>query len=133
MEVLWRGAISTSRESLTSSDGVKFHGIECKEGCDSSCEHDAGSLAARLTILTFIGVLMTPAVGLDQQRSSTVAPGEQFQGGTCRRINSSSSPRWEYGASTQFGCVFPVIRREILRSASRSKNRMVFLAVAPSR
>ena len=39
------------------------------------------SLAARLTILTFIGVLMTPAVGLDQQRSGIVAPSGQFQRG----------------------------------------------------
>jgi hypothetical protein len=52
---------------------------------------------------------------------------------TCLRTNSSSSLRWEYGASTQFTCVFPVIRREILCSASRSKKRMVFLAVAPRR
>src|SRR5260370_7530539 len=52
---------------------------------------------------------------------------------TYLRTNSSSSPRCEYGASTQFACVFPVIRREILRSASRSKKRMVLLAVAPSR
>ena len=52
---------------------------------------------------------------------------------TCLRTNSSSSLRWEYGASTQFACVFPVIRREILCSASRSKKRMVFLAVAPRR
>src|SRR5882724_3382030 len=42
---------------------------------------------------------------------------------TCLRTNSSSSPKCEYGASTQFVCVFPVIRREILRSASRSKKK----------
>ena len=52
---------------------------------------------------------------------------------TCLRTNSSSSLRWECGASMQFGCVFPVIRSEILCSASRSKKRMVFLVVAPSR
>src|ERR1700746_1339501 len=59
--------------------------------------------------------------------------GDNSEGGTCLRTNCSSSSRWEYGASTQFACVFPVIRRETLCSAPPSKKRTVFLAVAPRR
>ena len=64
MEALWLGAISTLRNANVNRRGLNFMVFKARNNAIRLASKIARLLAVRVTILTFISVLMTPAAML---------------------------------------------------------------------